>query len=396
MLSYPTFDLADLKGKCVLLRAGFDVGIENGKVTDTARIEALLPTMEFILRDAALVIMAHEGRPKGKRNLEFSQKPIVPILEKLLNRNVQFAESCVGHRTEQMARDLKPGEVLFLENLRFEAGEEGNDPEFAKSLAALADIYVNDAFTNCHRAHASMISVPRLLPSYMGLQLEKEVKHLSPLLEDPRRPLTLIVSGAKMETKVPIIEHFLGKGDDILLGGCIANTFIAARGFDVAKSRYEIGYTEQAQLMMLEADNAKKANINVPCDVIVASSPEATQVIDIPVEDIEGDMAIFDIGKVSVARYCDVIKKSATIVWNGPLGYYESEVFAGGSKELARAIAEATQNGAMSVIGGGDTIDFHTRYGLPLDAYTFVSTGGGAMLEFIGGKKLPALEALKK
>lgn len=397
MPSYRTLDTAALKGKKVLLRAGFDIGIEKGVVTDTERVSALVPTMKYILdHGAALIIAAHEGRPRAKRNMEFSQKPIVPILEQLLGKKVQFAESCIGSAAEDAARALKTGEVLLLENLRFEQGEEGNDPAFAKALAGLADLYVNDAFTNCHRAHASMVGVPGLLPSYMGLQLAKEVQHLEPIVGDPRRPLTLIVSGAKMETKVPVIARFLEKGDDILLGGCIANTFIAARGFDVARSKVEKEYLEQAQMMMLEADKVEKATIHVPRDVVVASSPEASsQAIDIPVEDIEGDMAIFDIGTVSVGRYCDIIRASATVVWNGPLGYYEAEPFAGASKRVAEALAEATAGGAVTIIGGGDTIDFHTRYGLPLDRYTFVSTGGGAMLEFISGRELPALTALR-
>ncbi len=397
MSTYTTLADADLQGKRVLLRAGFDVPIEGGKVTDPSRIEAIVPTMKHILDSgASLVIMAHQGRPKTNPDPEFSQKPLVPVLSSLLGVEVVFADSCVGEEAQKTAESLKPGEVLLLENLRYEEGEKANDPAFAKQLAALGDVYVNDAFTNCHRNHASMTGVAKLLPAYMGLQLEQEVKHLSTVFDDPRRPLTLIVSGAKMETKVPVIEHFLHKGDDILLGGCIANTFIAARGFDVAESRYEEEFNEAAQTIMLESEREDCAMVHVPRDVVVASEPtEDALKLDLPVEDIGGDMKIFDIGKVTIDRYVDCLAKSGTIIWNGPLGLYEFNRFSHATKRLAEAIAEATKRGATTIVGGGDTIDFHKRYGYDLDAYTFVSTGGGAMLEFIAEKKLPALEVLR-
>jgi phosphoglycerate kinase len=396
MTTYRTLDQADLDGKRVLLRAGFDVTLEGGKVMDTERIEALVPTIQHILKHGSLVILSHQGRPKGKPLPEFSQKPVTAVLEKLLGVKVQFAESCVGAETEKMAKALKKGEVLFLENLRYEAGEEQNDEGFAKKLAALGDVYVNDAFTNCHRTHASMVALAKLLPAYAGIQLQKELEHLSPIVEKPAHPLCLIVSGAKMETKVPVIEQFLRKGDDILVGGCIANTFIAARGFDMGTSKYEEKYMEQAQEFMLESEKESNADIHVPRDVVVATAPtEDAQKLDLPVEDIEGDMSVFDIGKVTIERYKKAILAAKMIVWNGPLGFYEVNRFSHATKRIAEAIAEATKNGAISIIGGGDTLDFHVRYGYSLDAYTFVSTGGGAMLEFIAGKRLPAIEALK-
>jgi phosphoglycerate kinase len=398
MRRYRTLDEAKMKDKRVLLRAGFDVTLEKGKVMDTERIEALVPTMNRILKEGgALIILSHQGRPKGKVKKEFSQKPVVPVLTKLLKRKVKFASSCTGKETEKAAKALKPGEVLFLENLRFDPGEEKNNPAFAKKLARLGDVYVNDAFPNCHRKHASMVALAKLLPSFMGLQLQEEIGHLSKVVDDPRRPLALIVSGAKMETKVPVIERFLDKGDDILLGGCIANTFIAARGFDVGKSKYEKEFTEQAMEMMLEADKKTKADIHVPRDVVLASdASDLAEKIDLPVEDIEGDMSIFDIGKVTVERYKKVLEKAGTIVWNGPLGLYEFNRFSHGTKRIAEAIAAATKRGATTIIGGGDTLDFHVRYKMSLGAYTFVSTGGGAMLEFIAGKRLPALKVLEK
>ncbi|MFA6038943.1 MAG: phosphoglycerate kinase [Candidatus Peribacteraceae bacterium] len=398
MPTYATLADAKLKGKKVLLRAGFDVTMEKGKVLDTSRVEAVLPTMNYILEHgAALIIMSHQGRPKGKPVPEFSQKPLVPVLEKLLGKKVAFAASCRGKDAVAAAKALKPGEVLFLENLRYEAGEEKNDPALAKELASMGDLYVNDAFTNCHRNHASMTGIPKLLSSFMGLQLQKEVENLSKVTEDPRHPLVLIISGAKMETKVPVVEQFLNKGDDILLGGCIANTFIAARGFDVGTSKYDETAMEKAQELMLEAEKTEKADIHVPRDAVVATSmADTAQKLDLPVEDIEGDMSILDIGKVTVERYKKKIEKAGTIVWNGPVGYYEVNRFSHATKRIAEAVAAATKKGAVSIVGGGDTIDFHERYKYPLDAYTFVSTGGGAMLEFIGGKKLPALEALKR
>jgi len=389
---------APLKGKRVLLRAGFDVPIESGKVIDTERIEAVLPTMKHILKaGAALIILSHQGRPKGKPDPAFSQKPLVPVLKKLLKKDVQFSPSPTGAETQKLAKSLKPGEVLLVENLRYDPREEHNDGEFAKELAQLGDLYVNDAFTNCHRNHASMVALAKLLPSYVGLQLEEELKHLSPVVEDPRRPLILIISGAKLETKIPIIEHFLTRGDEILLGGCIANTFIAARGFNVGTSKYEEEYLEQARELMLEAEKVEKADIHVPRDAVVATAPtEDAQKLDLPVEDIEGDMAIFDIGKVTIERFKKLIAKAGMIVWNGPLGRYEFNRFSHATKRIAEAIAKRTKEGAIAIVGGGDTIDFHRRYAYPLDVYTFVSTGGGAMLEFLAGRPLPALRALQK
>lgn len=399
-MKYPLLKTSTLKGKKVLLRAGFDVEIEGGKVTNASRIEAMLPTMKFILKEgAALILMAHQGRPKGERVSEMSQKPLVPVLEKLLKVKVAFADSCRGPQTKKMADALKPGEVLLLENLRYEKAENSKDPKeretFARELASLADVYVNDAFTNCHRDHASMTGVPKLLPSYMGLQLAQEVKNLSKVTENPRRPFTLIVSGAKMETKVPVIEYFLNKGDDVLLGGCIANTFIAARGFDVGSSKYEEEQTEKAQEIMLLAEKEELADVHVPRDVVVATEAVAkAQKLDLPLENVTGDMMILDIGTVTIERYRKMIAKSGTIIWNGPLGLYEINRFSHATKRIAEAVRDATAKGALSIVGGGDTIDFHIRYKYPMDGYTFVSTGGGAMLDFISGKELPALKAL--
>lgn len=369
--------------------------IEGGRVTDTTRIAALVPTMRAILdAGASLILLAHQGRPKDAPDPAFTQEPLVAVLADLLRAPVAFAASCTGDETRRIAASLRPGEVLLLENLRFDPREKKNDPVFAQELAALGDVYVNDAFTNCHRDHASMVALPALLPSYMGLQLAQEIAHLSLVLDAPRAPVTLVISGAKMETKVPVVRKFLHKGNDILLGGCIANTFIAAMGFALGTSKFEKECLPEAQQLLAESA-AGAAVIHVPTDVVVAASPDADAVLDVPVGSIPADQAAFDVGTLTVDAYEAVIAASQTIVWNGPLGMYEHPHFAAASRRIASAIARATAKGAVTIVGGGDTIDFLTQEKLPLDAYTFVSTGGGAMLEFIGGTPFRSLDALR-
>jgi len=392
-----TLKNAEISGKKVLLRAGFDVEISDGVVTDTSRIDALVPTMKYILDGgAALIIIAHQGRPKGKRVPAESQKPLVPVLEKLLGRTVAFADSCTGPEAQSAASALKPGEVLLLENLRYDEREEKNDPAFAQELASLADVYVNDAFSNAHRAHASMVAVTQFLPSYAGLQLEQEVTALSGVQTDPRRPLVFIVSGAKMETKVPVIRSMLGHADHIIVGGAIANTFLAAQGRDVGASLHEKEQIPEATSILEESKKEGHAIIHLPTDVVVASAPGADGGETVPVTSVPASSAIFDMGSATVAAFSDLLRNARMVVWNGPLGYYENPAFAEATKSVAHVIAEQTKAGALvSIVGGGDTLDFHTRNGLPLSAYTFVSTGGGAMLEFIAGDTLPAVAALQ-
>lgn len=398
-MSYRLLSDADLKGKRVLLRAGFDLPMsDDGTVEDVTRVEAIKKTMSHVIDSGAvLVIMAHQGRPKNGPEEKFSQKPIVKVLEKVLKATVHFAPDCIGPEAEKTVAKAKPGEVVLLENLRFHPEEKKNDPAFSASLAKLADVYVNDAFTNCHRVHASMVGVAKLLPAYMGFNLEQEIEHLTVALKNTERPVTLIIAGSKMETKVPVIERFLEKGDHILVGGCIANTLIAARGFDVGASKYDETEIELAQTLMLESSKEGKAKIHVPRDVVVANElSETATKLDLPVEDIMGDMAIYDVGKVTIERYLEAIKSSKLIIWNGPLGVYEFNRFSHATKRIAEAIAEATKKGAVSLIGGGDTIDFHLRYKFSLKAYSFVSMGGGAMLEFIAGKPFESLRVLEK
>lgn len=392
----PTLNEADVKDKRVLLRAGFDVKIEDGVVRETERIKAILPTLNHLLEaGAAVIVLSHQGRPKGKRDPEFTQAPVAVSLQELLGKPVQFCPDVVGPEAERMAAALQPGEVMLLENLRYEPGEEANDPAFAKQLAKLGDVYVNDAFTNAHRAHASMVGLPGLLPGFAGLQLAEEVMQLSKVTDNPARPLVLVVSGAKMETKVPVIEHFLTLGDQILVGGRIATTFLAAKGFGVGTSRYEAEAFTKAQELLAESEKDDRADLLITQDRIVASDPKGSTSAA-PVEAIPEDKEIFDIGPATAEAYAAVIEKAGCVVWNGPMGMYEEAQFAEGSKKIAQAIAAATKRGAITIVGGGDTIDFHTQYGLPLDAYTFVSTAGGAMLEFIGGAAMPALEALRR
>ncbi len=386
---------ADVRGKRVLLRAGFDVPLEKGEVNDTRRLEALEPTMSWILQHGGrLVLLAHQGRPKGKPVPEFSQRPLVAPLKKILGREVAFCPEVGGPEAEKMSRALNDGETLLIENLRYNPGEETDDAAFAKALAALGDLYVNDAFTCCHRAHASVSALAKLLPAYAGLNLLEELKHLTPAVEDPRRPLLLVISGAKMETKVPVIRRFLKLADDIIIGGALANTFLAARGFDVGASLHEADQIDLCREIMLESEKPGHAKLHLPHDVVVASAAarEDAAVLDLPVEDVEGDMSISDIGAVTAKRNAGLVAKAGTVIWNGPLGRYEMEPFSKGSLALVEALQ---QSQAVTVIGGGDTLDLHERYKKDLSAYGFVSTAGGAMLEFLAGETLPGLRALE-
>lgn len=409
-MNYPTLDTAELSGKKVLLRAGFDVPMEDGKVADTTRIEAIVPTMKHILdAGGSLILLAHQGRPtplhqgyaaqEGEPVPEFSQKPLAPVLEKLLGKTVHFVSRCVGAQATEVASNVQSGEVVLLENVRYEAGEKSKDTSerdaLGEQLAALADVYVNDAFTNCHRDHASMTSVPKFMDQkYIGFNVQKEIEGLSLVTENPKQPVTLIISGAKAETKVPVIENFLTRAQDIIVGGCVTNTLLASKGIDIQSSRYDEDYVAKGKEILDAGAHDDNATVHVPDFVVCATSPDG-QAHEVPASDIPDGEAIFDIGLQSVEAYAEIIRNSGTIVWNGPIGMYEKEQFARATKAIAAAVQEATAAGAVSVLGGGDTLDFHERYGVRLDNYTYVSTAGGAMLDFISGKPLPALEALK-
>lgn len=402
MATYPPLSDADVQGKRVLVRVDHNVTADDqGALKNDTKIRATLPTIELLLqRKARIILMTHVARPKGKVDAALSTRPLAEHLHTLLpGVSITHVPATVGTVVEQAVEKLPEGGILYLENVRFHPEEEGKPEEqraFGERLAALADLYVNEAFGSCHEyEEASTCAVARLLPAYAGLYLQREIAMLSPVIEDPRRPLTLIISGAKMKTKIPVIEYFLRSGDDILLGGAIANTFVAARGFDVGRSLYEADQIDRAQELMLESEKEECARLHVPRDAVVASErSETAPKLNLPVEDVEGDMCIFDIGKVTIERYVEILARSGMIVWNGPLGLYELNRFSHGTKRIAEAVQTATKQGAISIIGGGDTIDFHARYGFDLSAYTFISTGGGSMLEFISGKTLPALEAL--
>ena len=403
MSHYRTLDdMPDIAGKRVLVRVDHNVTYDDkGKIHDDLKLRVTIPTIEFLLKKKAKVIlMTHVGRPKGKVDEKLRTEPIAEHLKKMSSKikKIKSLKEIIGSTAESAVKSLVSGEVLYLENVRFDPGEEKNDSTFINTLASYADFYVNEAFPSLHiYEEASTCGVARKLPAFAGFHLLREVEYLGGIIEDPRRPLVLIMSGAKMETKIPVIERFLDLADDILLGGCIANTFIAARGFDVGKSKYEETYVGKAQEFMLESGKEEKADIHVPRDVVIATKGTSNAAkIDLPVEDIEGDMSIFDVGKVTVHRYIDIIRRAGTVIWNGPLGLCEVEQFSHATRSMIEAIIAATKSrGIISIVGGGDTIDFHTLYGFNLDGYTFVSMGGGAMLEFLSGT-LPALEILKK
>jgi phosphoglycerate kinase len=393
--------MPDLQGKKVLVRVDHNVTYdESKKLKDDRKIRATIPTLEFLVdKGAKLILMTHVGRPKGNVDEMLRTAPIAEHLKGLSDKFTKIipVQELYGDSVEKEIGTLQPGEIIYLENVRFWPQEkEEEDNEHNQKIAGLAEYYVNEALPSLHTyEEASTCAVARKMQAFAGFRLLEEVKHLGTVLDDPRRPLVLIISGAKMKTKLPVVEYFLESGDDILLGGAVANTFIAARGFNIGHSKNDPSFIEQAQELMLESEKEDKAMIHVPRDAVLASNPESNAV-DLPLEDIEGDMCIFDVGKVTVERYKEAIKRAGMIVWNGPLGMYEVDKFAGASTEVAHAVREATEGGAISILGGGDTVDFHTQYDLPIDCYSFVSTGGGAMLEFISGKTLPALEALKE
>lgn len=389
-----------LNGKRVLVRVDFNVPMEDdGRITDTTRLEESLPTVRHLIKEGAKVIlMSHLGRPKTgaslKENAEFTLKLVAVAFSKLLKKPVAFAEDCVGPKAEKAVRSLKNGEVILLENTRFHEGEEKNDPNFTKQLAALGEIFVSDAFGTVHRAHGSTVGVAAHLPSFAGLLLEKEIRALTPLLKGPAHPVVLIVGGAKIDTKIGVLKNFLNKADTFIIGGGLANTFLAGEGYDVGASLYEKDKVELAQEIMLESEKDKEAFL-LPQDAVVADEvKEDAEVLDIPVEDVELDMRILDIGRLTTGRYVEAIGRAKTIIWNGPVGLYEMKPFERGTREIAKAVAAATKKGAVTVLGGGDTIDAIKKFGHSPSEFTHVSTGGGAMLEFLESKTLPGIAAL--
>jgi len=383
-----------LENKRVLMRVDFNVPLdEEGNIIDDNKIKAALPTIEYILgQGARLIIMSHLGRPKGKREDRFSLRVVGERLKSLITANVYISPETVGPLAEEAAAALKPGEILLLENVRFQPGEEKNDPELSKQMAALGDIFVNDAFGSAHRAHSSTTGVGDYLPCYAGLLMEKEVEILRNVLNYPESPRMAILGGAKVADKIGLIENLLDKTAIVLIGGGMANTFLQAQGKNIGKSRFEANFLDQAlRLIKLAAD--KKVEFVLPVDVVTAAelSPEAVPVIT-DVDHVADDHMILDIGPQTIDIFKEAIKRARTIIWNGPLGVYEYQQFAHGTEEITRALAESQ---AITVIGGGDSSAAALNLGLE-DKITHISTGGGATLEFLEGITLPGVAVCEK
>lgn len=381
----------NVDGKRVLVRVDFNVPLaDDGTVTDDTRIRESLPTISYLReRGARVVLASHLGRPKG-RDPRLSLRPVAHRLSELIASPVAFADDCVGATAFGVVDALEPGGVALLENLRFHAGEEANDPELAKALAALCDIYVNDAFGTAHRAHASTEGVAHLRPAVAGLLMERELRYLGELVESPPRPFAAVVGGAKVSTKLAAVRRLLERVDRLVIGGGMANTFLVARGIDVGKSMVEADLIPTAQDVLSEAER-RGVRLVLPVDVVVAPSLDAEAAARaVPVDAIPPDTMALDIGPESIAMFRGALAGCQAVVWNGPMGVFERPAFAEGSVALAHVIAELE---AVTVVGGGETVALIVQAGLR-DRYTHVSTGGGASLELLEGRVLPGVAAL--
>lgn len=389
MFNKKTIRDIDLRGKRALVRVDFNMPIENGVIQDDTRIRAALPTIQYLLDAGASVILcSHLGRPKDKPESKYSLKPVADYLGTLISAPVKFSEECVGSKAEAAAKALKPGEMLLLENTRFYPGETKNDAEMAKQLAALADVYVNDAFGSAHRAHASTEGVAHFLPAVAGFLMEKEIKYLGEVLDDPKRPFVAILGGAKVSDKIEIIRNLLGKADTVLIGGGMANTFFKAQGKEMADSFVEPDAIDTAKTLL----TGGKGKLHLPTDFVIADAFSADAKHEtMAVGDVPAGWWVMDIGPETIKAFGELVAKAGTIVWNGPMGVFEMEPFAKGTFALAKAVAESK---AVSIVGGGDSVSALQQSGLA-DKITHISTGGGASLEMLEGKLLPGLAALQ-
>lgn len=380
-----------VQGRRVLVRVDFNVPLEDGRITDDHRIREALPTISYLIeRGAKVILCSHLGRPKGKVDPALRLDPVGARLAELLGRPVRKTADVVGEDARAAVASLQPGGVVLLENVRFHPEEEDNDPEFARSLAALADLYVNDAFGSAHRAHASTVGVAEHLPAVAGFLMEKELTYLGAMLERPQRPFVAILGGKKVADKIPVIQHLLAKADTLLLGGAMSYTFLKARGLETGKSLVEPEMIELAEELMEKARRGVVA-FELPTDVVAAAAAEAGAPHKVvPVEKIPLDWLGVDIGPQTRGRFATIIRGAGTVVWNGPMGIFEVEAFAEGTWAVARAMAAAP---AVTIVGGGDTAAAVDEAGLA-GKMTHVSTGGGASLEFMEGKVLPGVAAL--
>ena len=397
MSTFRTLDIADIKGKRVLIRVDLNVPMKDGMVSDDTRIRAILPTVRDVSkRGGKAILLAHFGRPKGERVPEMSLAPVVPALETLLGRAVAFANDCIGNDAASAIAKMSDGDVLLLENTRFHKGEEKNDPIFTSALAELGDIYVNDAFSAAHRAHSSTEGLAHQLPAFAGRAMQAELDALEKALTSPQRPVIALVGGAKVSSKIDLLENLVTKVDALVIGGGMANTFLHAQGLSVGKSLCEKDLAETARRIMAKAQDANCAII-LPVDATVAYHFQAhTPTQTYGVDAIPEDGMILDVGGLSVERINAAIDEAATLVWNGPLGAFEMEPFDRGTVEAARHAAKRTKAGQLlSVAGGGDTVAALNHAGVA-DDFTYVSAAGGAFLEWLEGKPLPGVEVLRQ
>ncbi|MCC6423415.1 MAG: phosphoglycerate kinase [Phycisphaerales bacterium] len=389
-----TVDQIEVKGKAVLMRVDFNVPLENGKITDDRRITQALPTIRNVLdRGGKLILMSHLGRPKGGPEAKYSLRPVAQRLGELLGQDVRFVDDCIGTAVEQAAAQLKDGQVLLLENLRFHKEEEKNDPNFSRQLAKLADVYINDAFGTAHREHASTFGVPQLLagkPRGIGFLIRKELKFLGEAVSNPQRPFVAILGGAKVSDKINVIERLLEKADSLLIGGAMAYTFFLAQGKKVGGSLVEPDKVDLAKKLLEKAGG----KIQLPVDTVIASEMTDTAKTQIVEGNIPDGMEGFDIGPKTVERYKNQIAKAKTIIWNGPMGVFEKKPFAAGTKAVAEAVAAVTDKGAVTIIGGGDSAAAIEQMGLG-EKVSHVSTGGGASLEFLENGHFSTLDILQ-